>query len=52
MKIKAKEKAKAKPKASEKVKGRTQKSEPIGGTQQELTEKQASEVVGGIARRL
>ena len=52
MKIKAKEKAKAKPKAREKVKGRTQKLDPIEATQQELTEKQASEVVGGITRRL
>jgi hypothetical protein len=52
MKIKAKDKTKAKPKANEKAKGRTQKSEPIEATQQELTEKQASEVVGGITRRL
>jgi U3 small nucleolar RNA-associated protein 14 len=52
MKIKSKDKTKAKPKAGEKAKGKTQKSEPMEETQQELTEKQAGEVVGGIVRRL
>ena len=52
MKVKSKDKTKAKPKDGEKAKGKAQKSEPMKETQQELTEKQAGEVVGGITRRL
>jgi hypothetical protein len=48
MKITSKDKTKAKPKAGEKAKA--QKSKPVEGTQEELTEKQASEVVGGVRR--